>query len=135
MKWHEQALLFLEKAQEDVYALERLAADANAADAVIGFHAQQAVEKILKAVLTEKRIPFQRHHDLLLLLDLLRESDIKIPIEWEEIADLTPFAAEYRYGRLPAETDESELFDRKWALRIVKEIHLWAEKNIQSSSK
>lgn len=40
MKWHEQALLFLEKAEEDVYALEKLAVDTDAADAIVGFHAQ-----------------------------------------------------------------------------------------------
>lgn len=131
MKWHEQALLFLEKADEDVYALEKLAADTDAADAVIGFHAQQAVEKIMKAVLTEKRIAFQRHHDLVLLLDLLRENGIKFSSEWEQIADLTPFAAEYRYGRLPAEMNESEPFDRRWALSIVRQIRQWAQKNIQ----
>lgn len=133
MKWHEQALLFLEKADEDVYALEKLASDTDAADAVIGFHAQQAVEKILKAVLTEKKIVFQRHHDLVLLLDLLREKDIKFSPEWEQIADLTPFAAEYRYGRLPTETNESEPFDRQWALSIVRQIRQWAQKNIQHS--
>lgn len=134
MKWHEQAILFLEKAEEDVYAFEKLAADTDAADAIVGFHAQQAVEKMLKAVLTEKKIAFQWRHDLVSLLDLLLENDIKFPAEWEQIADLTPFAAEYRYGRLPAEMDESEHFDRHWALSIVRQIRHWAQGNIQPPS-
>jgi len=131
MKWHEQALLFLEKAQEDVYAMEKLAADTDAPDAVIGFHAQQAVEKILKAVLTENQVLLQRHHDLMLLIDLLQQNKIKFPAEWEEIVELTPFAAEYRYGRLPAESDESEYFDREKALSLVREIRQWAESRVK----
>jgi len=74
MKWHEQALLFLEKAREDACVLEKLAADKEVADAIIGFHAQQAVEKMLKAVLTKKKIAFPWHHDLESLLDLLRKN-------------------------------------------------------------
>lgn len=68
------------------------------------------------------------------LLDLLRENDIKFPADWEQIADLTPFAAEYRYGRLPVEMNASEPFDRKWALNIIRQIRRWAKRNIRPPS-
>jgi len=132
MKWHEQALLFLEKAREDACVLEKLAADKEVADAIIGFHAQQAVEKMLKAVLTEKKIAFPWRHDLESLLDLLRENDVQFPAAWEQIADLTPFGAEYRYGRLPAEINECEPFDRQWALSIIRQMRPWTEKHVQT---
>jgi predicted RNase H-like HicB family nuclease len=51
----EVAQLLLEKATGDLAAAELLAADERQADHVVGFHAQQAVEKSIKAVL-----PFAR---------------------------------------------------------------------------
>ena len=47
MKSREHARGLLAKANEDLYVLERLVDDADSPDAVIGFHAQQAVEKSL----------------------------------------------------------------------------------------
>jgi hypothetical protein len=47
----EEAQLLLRKAREDADAAAKLAADGDTADAIVGFHAQQAVEKALKAVL------------------------------------------------------------------------------------
>jgi HEPN domain-containing protein len=46
----EVARVLLEKAAGDLAALELLASDQNQADHVVGFHAQQAVEKSIKAV-------------------------------------------------------------------------------------
>jgi len=47
----EEALLLLRKAQEDADAVKKLLPDTDIADSVVGFHAQQAAEKALKAVL------------------------------------------------------------------------------------
>lgn len=44
----EEALLLLRKAREDVGAVEKLFADADVADAVVGFHAQQTAAGILR---------------------------------------------------------------------------------------
>ena len=66
----EHARLMMEKAMEDQVALERLAEIPSVADAVIGFHAQQAVEKMLKAVLSLGAISYGRTHDLEHLMEL-----------------------------------------------------------------
>lgn len=42
----------------------RLLVDAEISDEIIGFHAQQAVEKWLKAVLGSRAIEFEYTHDL-----------------------------------------------------------------------
>jgi HEPN domain-containing protein len=61
------------------------------------FHAQQCVEKYLKARLQEAVIPFGKTHNLVVLLDLL------LPLEpnWRplrpELQALTLFAVEIRY--------------------------------------
>jgi HEPN domain-containing protein len=61
------------------------------------FHAQQCIEKYLKARLQEADIPFQRTHNLMALLDLA------LPLEpsWEELRPslqtLNAFSVEVRY--------------------------------------
>jgi len=88
----DHARLLLEKACEHQYVLERLADDVQAPDSAIGFHAQQATEKLLKAVLTNRGIVYGRTHDLDLLLDLLRDGEIPRPPDAERLAGLTPYA-------------------------------------------
>ena len=60
----------------------------------ICFHAQQAAEKDLKAILLRKGIEFPLIHDLEELLEIARQGKIQLP-EWaENIATLTPYAVE-----------------------------------------
>ena len=61
------------------------------------FHAQQAVEKALKAVLVSRGIDFPLTHDLENLLEILRESGAEVPEQLDEIGELTPYAVETRY--------------------------------------
>lgn len=49
---HDHALLLLAKARSDIAVIERLADDDDIADDIIGFHSQQAVEKLLLDELT-----------------------------------------------------------------------------------
>jgi hypothetical protein len=47
MHSREHAELLLHKAQQDEFALEKLIPDPASPDEIIGFHAQQAIEKTL----------------------------------------------------------------------------------------
>jgi hypothetical protein len=60
----ELARRFLRKAYEDREAVEILSGSDRAADAVVGFHAQPAVEKFVKAVLTVRGIDAPPTRDL-----------------------------------------------------------------------
>ena len=61
------------------------------------FHAQQAIEKALKALLLHHGVPFPLVHDIEELLLLLRASGMDLP-DWEkELAEVTPYAVEARY--------------------------------------
>ena len=60
----EHGRLLLEKGQEDLYILERIVDDPQAPDAGVGFHAQQAVEKFLKAALSSRAVDYTRTHDI-----------------------------------------------------------------------
>ena len=126
-KSHEHARLMLEKAAEDLYVLDLLIADTGAPDAVIGFHAQQAVEKWLKAALTERAIGFARTHDLAALLDLLQDNGIAMPTGADRIPRLTPYAVVFRYGHVPLETGGAPPLDRVWVADCVREVRAWAE--------
>ncbi len=50
----ETSQILLQKAEEDATAVREFAANPAIADSIIGFHAQQAVEKWLKAVIAAR---------------------------------------------------------------------------------
>jgi len=97
------AQLLLDAARQDLAACQLLSAGAGIGDAVVGFHAQQAVEKSLKAVLSAHRIEFRRTHDLVTLLDLLQDNHLPPPPEAAWLDELNPYAVEARYGTIEAE--------------------------------
>lgn len=61
---HDLAARFARKARSDEIALEKLADDPDVPDDLIGFHAQQALEKLLKAALAHAGVAPPRIHDL-----------------------------------------------------------------------
>lgn len=70
----ELAALLLRKAKEDAAALRELAPNSEIADSIVGFHAQQAVEKWLKAVVASRGKTFEHTHDLRHLIATKRAS-------------------------------------------------------------
>ncbi len=61
-------------------------------DAGIGFHAQQAVEKAIKAVLAAMGTRFPFTHNLEHLRRFSEDSGVELPSTLNEVEDLTPFA-------------------------------------------
>lgn len=88
-------------------------------DDVVGFHAQQAVEKALKVALVLADIDFPRTHDLRELGDIADEASIEVPDSIQEARWLTPWAAQLRYEML-------EPLDRDAAFSIAAEAVAWA---------
>src|ERR1700722_7320621 len=77
----EVADLYLAKAASDLAAARALAADPDQQDDVVGFHAQQTVEKSIKAVLALRGSDIPRTHDLVLLAQLAGNDDDETPPE------------------------------------------------------
>lgn len=117
----DEARLLLRKGQEDADALEKLATDSAMADSVVGFHAQQAAEKALKAVLAALGDDFPWTHDLRYLVERLEAAEDPLPESLKDIGVLAPWAVEFRYG----ETIDDPL-DRSKARRLVREVIAWA---------
>ena len=86
------------------------------------FHAQQAAEKALKAVLVEERVSFGRSHDLAYLLSLLPNTR-SIPPLLIELPLLNKFAVQFRY---PGEIPVVDARQRKYAVRLAEEAVRWA---------
>lgn len=70
------------------------------------FHAQQAAEKAIKAVLISRNVEFPYVHDLAQLLELVEESGATVPANVRAATALTRFAILTRYpGLSPAPTE------------------------------
>jgi len=75
-------------------------------DAIVAFHAQQAVEKSLKAVLASVGVDFPFTPNLAALFQLCEDAGVDVPPELEEAAVLTSYAVAARYGsKRPATAD------------------------------
>ena len=92
---HARELLTL--AQRDFRALQGMLDAETFADEIFGFHAQQAVEKALKAWLSFIGVEYPRTHDLEELLELLEERAEPILEAFYDLVDLTDFAVQFRY--------------------------------------
>jgi len=123
----EHGRLLLEKGQEDLYILERIVDDPQAPDAGVGFHAQQAVEKFLKAALSSRAVDYTRTHDIKRLLTLLRDNGLPLPPEASRLEALTPYGARLRYERAASDAEVQGTLDRAWALACARQTEEWAE--------
>jgi HEPN domain-containing protein len=83
------------------------------------FHAQQAVEKYLKAVLVWHQVEFPKTHDIGLLADLLKTVDGGLADRVREASALTPYAVEARY---PSDLPEPTLAEAREALSIATRV-------------
>jgi len=123
---HEHALLLLQKARGDVQVLERVVQDAGVPDWAVGFHAQQAAEKAIKAVLSNQGVEYPRTHNLAALLDQVRRSGLALPPDAEDLPRLTPFGTLLRYED-EAGMGPSEALDRGPTAEWVHRTMAWAE--------
>src|SRR5450755_3646317 len=104
----------LARARDDELAAKALLSAGEVSDAIVAFHAQQAVEKALKAGLASIGAEFPFTHDLA-LPESLAEADL-----------LTPYAAQLRYGSSPSATVSRvqalglAVEARRWAVRIIE---------------
>jgi HEPN domain-containing protein len=69
--------------------MRKLAADPEINDEAVGFHAQQAVEKWLKAVIASRAEKFEHTHDLRRLIALLRLDSLPAPFDTRQVVALT----------------------------------------------
>jgi HEPN domain-containing protein len=88
---------WVRKAEQDLAGAECLASAGSGLRELVAFHAQQAAEKYLKALLVWYQIEFPKTHDIEKLLYLVRIVEPQIADSVAEAAWLTPFGVETRY--------------------------------------
>ena len=112
------ALTMLDSAMSDVNALANMLDSERFDDRVFGFHAQQAVEKALKAWLLGLGHSHSFTHDLSLLLHELKQAGVVVH-PYAKFLDLTSYAVRFRYDQIPIDDeplDRTELLDDVQAL-------------------
>jgi HEPN domain-containing protein len=124
----ELARQLLERADDDVAAARALLDVAGVSDFIVGFHAQQAVEKALKAVLAMRRVEYPFTHDLELLVALCERAGLTLPAELADVPRLSPYAAQLRYG-----SGGPSIVDRSTALGWASVAVDWARREIDSA--
>jgi HEPN domain-containing protein len=93
----EEARRLLRLALRDQGTFDLLLGLPQAELAALGFHAQQAAVKALKATQVLAGLPLQRTHDLAALAATLIHQGLELPVTVDQLRLLNPFAVEFRY--------------------------------------
>ncbi|MBV5339306.1 MAG: HEPN domain-containing protein [Deltaproteobacteria bacterium] len=115
----DQADKLLLMASKDMKAMDLMILPESIDDEIFGFHAQQAVEKLLKAWITAIGGAYGFNHDLRVLVLTLRELGCDVE-KFRHLIILNPFAVQMRYE--PLETVDEQL-DRPALRKEVQELH------------
>jgi HEPN domain-containing protein len=99
----EEAERLLRMALRDANTFALLMPLSQADLAAVGFHAQQAIGKALKAVAVCRGIALRRTHDLTVLAAQLSDAGVPPPVPVDGLRKLNPFAVEFRYDDLPVD--------------------------------
>jgi len=114
-------LAWVGKAEEDYEVATRLAAGEEPVPiGGICLHAQQCVEKYLKAMLIKAGVDFPKTHDIGIIQSLL-PADLRVDIAVEDQRRLTAYATSRRYPGLYAPLTLSEAGSALEIARIVRE--------------
>jgi HEPN domain-containing protein len=121
------ASVLARKAEGDAKAMRRLASDPEIDDEAVGFHAEQAIEKWLKAVIIARGMSTEgTRHDLVRLLRILAVGGVESPPDAERLAELAVYGARARYENVV----DLEPLDRDAVDSVVAAVGEWAAAQI-----
>jgi HEPN domain-containing protein len=103
-----QTAEWIEKAEGDWKVAQREWAGTEPVYDAICFHAQQTVEKYMKALLEEHELDVPKMHDLLVLLGLLVNILPELEEERISLAELSTCAVAFRYPGESAVREDAE---------------------------
>ena len=108
----------LKMASKDLKALEGMINRDIFAEEIFGFHAQQAVEKILKAWIAFLGREYPLTHNIARLLTIL-EDQHEFEQDYWDFVEYNPYAVEFRYGAYEV---ADEPLDRGMVIKQVQHI-------------
>jgi HEPN domain-containing protein len=115
------------KARGDATAAREFAGNSEITDEIIGFHAQQAIEKWLKATIARRGETFEHTHDLRRLVRVAAVTLEAAPFDVDAVVALTQYSAPLRYEDLL----DAEPLDREATIALMEEVGRWAEGSIE----
>jgi HEPN domain-containing protein len=116
------------KAENDAKAARLLASGEDIDDQSVGYHAQQAIEKWIKAVMASRHLREERTHDLGRLLEVLVAADVDAPPGADRLDFLSPFFVQQHCDELL----DAEPLDREAVVMLVAEVGEWAGRFIDA---
>jgi len=116
---------WLERANEDLFVVEKLTKPEMTAISSVCFHCQQAVEKFLKAYLIANQIEIQKTHNIEFLLSECEE----INGDFSDIdpKNLSDFGVDVRYPGdiyIPTESETKEYIELAYTIKNLVEMKL-----------
>jgi len=108
-------------AEDDLTAVRTLIAVPAVSDAIVGFHAQQAAEKALKAALAAAGQDFPFTHNIATLTQLCEDAGLALPASLATLYLLSPYSVAGRYG-----TRSPGTVSRATALELADGAVAWA---------
>ena len=117
---------WLRRARSDL-ALASIALPVGVLYTELCFHAQQAAEKSIKAVLVHHGIEFRKAHNIDYLITLL-PPNIALPPNREEVLGLTSYAVALRY---PGDYEDVTEDAYREAIHAARNVVAWAQKIIE----
>jgi len=103
-------------ARKDHQAITNMLDRDSFSEEVFGFHAQQSIEKTLKAWITAKGLNYPKSHDVSVLIRILGDSGADVT-RFPNLEDYTIYAVQYRYE---AYDDSEEQLDRQQVIEATK---------------
>lgn len=127
-KHHEElSQVLLRKAKADEATLDAVISLPPQMDEIFGFHAQQAAEKALKALLAHCGVGFPRTHNLKDLMDMAGDAGYPLPADLSDLDKLTPYGTLARYE----EGDPTRPLDRKVTRDLIRKVLAWSETSMK----
>jgi len=115
----EEIQQWTEKADNDLRSAEFiLTMEKDCPYDIVCFHAQQAVEKYLKALLVKENIEFPRTHDLIILFNMIPSKNT-LTIEKHDLLALNRYSVESRY---PGDLEPYSLEEAMDAIAIAQKV-------------
>lgn len=111
---------WLIKAQHDLAAARKLSSDPDPYLDIAIYHCQQTAEKAVKGFLVFHDQPFEKTHDMEVLIKLAMPFDTRFSSWLDAGVRLTPYASAFRY---PGETMEPDRDEFEQALKAADGIY------------
>jgi HEPN domain-containing protein len=128
---HKLVAEWLRRAQADM-TVASLADDERIAPEIVAFHAQQAAEKVLKALLVLRQTEFPRTHSIGALLALCEQAGFTGASALSDVVSLTRYAVVARY---PGEEEPIDRQEAREAASLAAQVFVWGFTQIQESGK